>query len=104
MPIATTMAGVNMRLKAGAIREMHWHKEAEWAYMLKGNARITAVDQEARTFQDDVMEGDLWFFPAGIPHSIQGIGEDGCEFLLIFDEGLFSEYQTFLISDWVAHT
>jgi len=32
MPIATTLAGVNMRLKAGAIREMHWHKEAEWAF------------------------------------------------------------------------
>ncbi|KAB5590672.1 Oxalate decarboxylase [Ceratobasidium theobromae] len=34
MPIATTMAGVNMRLKAGAIREMHWHTTAEWAYVL----------------------------------------------------------------------
>jgi oxalate decarboxylase len=44
MPIATTMAGVNMRLKAGAIREMHWHKEAEWAFMLKGRARVTSVD------------------------------------------------------------
>ena len=23
---------------------MHWHKEAEWAYMIAGRARITAVD------------------------------------------------------------
>ena len=36
LPIATTMAGVNMRLKPGGIREMHWHKEAEWAYVLAG--------------------------------------------------------------------
>jgi oxalate decarboxylase len=39
LPISTTMAGVNMRLKPGAIREMHWHREAEWAYMLAGSAR-----------------------------------------------------------------
>ncbi|MCF4128084.1 oxalate decarboxylase family bicupin [Methylobacterium sp. SyP6R] len=106
LPISTAMAGVNMRLKAGVAREMHWHKEAEWAYMLKGRARITAVDQAGRTFVDDVAEGDLWYFPSGIPHSIQGLpGEiDGCEFLLVFDDGHFSEDSTFLITDWLAHT
>ena len=104
LPIATTLAGVNMRLEYGAVREMHWHKEAEWAYMLSGQARITAVDQDGRTFVDDVGVGDLWYFPAGIPHSIQGIGGDGCEFLLVFDDGDFSENETFLISDWFAHT
>jgi quercetin dioxygenase-like cupin family protein len=72
LPIATELAGVNMRLKPGGVREMHWHKEAEWAYMLAGRARITAVDQEGRNFIDDVGEGDIWNFPAGIPHSIQG--------------------------------
>lgn len=104
LPAAKTIAGVNMRLKAGAIREMHWHAESEWAYMIKGNARVTAVDQNGRTFQDDLSEGDLWFFPAGIPHSIQGLGDEGCEFLLAFDNGNFSEDETFLLTDWLAHT
>jgi len=106
LPISKAMAGVNMRLKANAVREMHWHKEAEWAYMIKGRARITAVDQDGRTFADDVGEGDLWYFPSGIPHSIQGLEgpEDGCEFLLVFDDGGFSEDSTFLITDWLAHT
>jgi oxalate decarboxylase len=103
LPVATELAGVNMRLKPGGIREMHWHKEAEWAYMLAGSARITAVDAEGRNFIDDVGEGDIWNFPAGIPHSIQGL-EEGCEFLLVFDDGNFSENETFLISDWFAHT
>jgi oxalate decarboxylase len=103
LPVATTMAGVNMRLKPGGIRELHWHKEAEWAYMLAGRARITAVDAQGRNFIDDVGLGDLWNFPAGIPHSIQGL-EEGCEFLLVFDDGNFSENETFLISDWFAHT
>ncbi|MDB6066138.1 MAG: oxalate decarboxylase, partial [Pedosphaera sp.] len=72
--------------------------------MLKGRARLTAVDPGGRTFQDDVGEGDLWYFAAGTPHSIQGIEGDGCEFLLVFDDGNFSEEETFLLSDWMAHT
>jgi oxalate decarboxylase len=103
LPVATELAGVNMRLKPGGIRELHWHKEAEWAYMIAGSARITAVDAADRNFVDDVGKGDLWYFPAGIPHSIQGL-EDGCEFLLVFDDGNFSENETFLITDWFAHT
>lgn len=103
LPIATEMAGVNMRLKPGAIRELHWHREAEWAYMLAGKARITAVDQQGRNFIDDVGVGDLWNFPAGVPHSIQAL-EEGCEFLLVFDDGDFSENQTLLLTDWLVHT
>lgn len=103
LPIATTLAGVNMRLKAGAVRELHWHKAGEWAFMLYGHARITAVDPDGRQFVDDVGYGDLWFFPSGVPHSIQGLGPNGCEFLLVFDDGEFSEDNTFLISDWCAH-
>jgi oxalate decarboxylase len=71
--------------------------------MLAGSARVTAVDQEGRNFIADVRVGDLWNFPAGIPHSIQGL-EEGCEFLLVFDDGNFSENETFLITDWFAHT
>ncbi len=103
LPIATTIAGVNMRLTPGGVRELHWHKQSEWAYLLDGRARVTAVDPEGRNFVDDVGVGDLWFFPPGIPHSIQGLAE-GCEFLLVFDNGAFSENSTFLLTDWFAHT
>jgi oxalate decarboxylase len=103
LPISTTMAGVDMRLKPGAIRELHWHKEAEWAYMLAGSARITAIDQDGRSFIDDLGVGDLWNFRAGLPHSIQALA-DGCEFLLVFDDGAFSENETFLLTDWMLHT
>lgn len=101
--ISKSIAGVNMRLNAGGIRELHWHKEAEWAFMLYGNARITAIDTLGRNFIDDVGVGDLWYFPSGIPHSIQGLDPDGCEFLLVFDNGGFDEDSTFLLSDWIKH-
>ncbi|WP_226536848.1 oxalate decarboxylase family bicupin [Fictibacillus halophilus] len=103
LPIATTLAGVNMRLTPGGVRELHWHQEAEWAYMILGRARITSVDQNGRNFIADVGPGDLWFFPPGIPHSIQGL-EEGCEFILVFDNGDFSDLSTLSISDWFAHT
>jgi oxalate decarboxylase len=102
--VSRNIAGVNMRLNAGGVRELHWHKAAEWAYMLYGTARITAIDAQGRYFVDDVGVGDLWYFPSGIPHSIQGLGPDGCEFLLVFDDGDFDEDNTFLLSDWFKHT
>jgi oxalate decarboxylase len=101
--ISKPIAGVNMRLNAGGVRELHWHKQAEWAYLLYGNARVTAIDAQGRNFVGDVGVGDLWYFPGGIPHSIQGLGPDGCEFLLVFDDGEFDEDSTFLISDWFKH-
>jgi oxalate decarboxylase len=104
LPVSKDLAGVNMRLTAGSYRELHWHTANEWAYMLYGNARVTVLNPDGTIFIGDVSKGDLWYFPAGYPHSIQGLAPDGCEFLLVFDEGTFSEYQTFLISDWVAHT
>jgi oxalate decarboxylase len=104
LPSSKDLAGVTMRLTAGSYRELHWHSANEWAYMLNGNARVTVFEPDGKMFIGDVSEGDLWFFPTAHPHSIQGLGPDGCEFLLVFDEGAFSEYTTFLLSGFLAHT
>lgn len=104
LPISKKVAGVEMRLITGGIRELHWHVGAEWAFMTAGSARITAVDQNGRAFVEDVHQGDLWLFPGGIPHSIQGLGPDGCQFILVFDDGNFNEFETFLLTDWLHHT
>ena len=104
LPTSTDLTGVNMRLTAGSFRELHWHTADEWAIMLYGNARVTVMNPEGTMFIDDVSKGDLWLFPAGYPHSIQGLQPDGCEFLLVFDQGDFSEDGTFLLSETIAHT
>ena len=103
-PISTTIAGVNMRLTAGGIRELHWHQAAEWAFMTYGNCRVTVLDTKGQPYVADVKEGDLWYFPAGYPHSLQGLGPDGCEFVICFDDGAASEFNTLLLTDWTAHT
>ena len=91
LPVSKSMAGVNMSLTAGGVRELHWHTAGEWAIMLYGTARITAIDAEGKSFVADVKKNDLWYFPSGIPHSIQGLEPDGAEFMLVFDDGDFSE-------------
>src|ERR1700730_5864518 len=103
LPVSKTLAGVNMRLTAGGFRELHWHTAGEWAIMLYGNARITAIDLDGKSFVADVGKNALWCLPSGVPHSIQGLNPDGCEFMLVFDDGNFSESETVLLSDSMAH-
>lgn len=102
LPAAKGMAGVDMRLGPGVVRELHWHKEAEWGYVLAGKCRITVVDPNHTVFVDDLEAGDMWLFPSGSSHSIQGLAE-GCEFLLVFDDGNFSENETLLLTECMAH-
>src|SRR5205823_3863309 len=58
---------------------------------------------DGKSFVADVNKNDLWFFPPGLPHSIQGLNPDGCEFMLVFDDGNFSESATVLLSDTIGH-
>ena len=102
--ISDEIAGVNMHLEPGGIRELHWHQTAEWALMTRGGCRVTTLSREGLPSVEDVFEGDLWFFPAGLPHSLQGLGPDGAEFVLAFDSGEQSESNTLLLTDWFAHT
>src|SRR5271154_1807042 len=104
-PISQSIAGVSMRLAPGAIRELHWHAlAAEWAYMLEGRCRVTVITPNGQAEVDDFEVGDTWYFPRGHGHAIQALGPGECHFLLGFDNGHFSEFGTFSITDWIART
>ncbi|CAL3967191.1 unnamed protein product [Diplocarpon coronariae] len=80
-------------------RELHWHSANEWSLIMKGSVRLSPVTERGETFTDDIGAGgksltrglaglfqrasDVWFFPAGIPHSIQAL-DGGAEFFLVF--------------------
>jgi oxalate decarboxylase len=102
--ISTSISDVNMRLGPNGVRELHWHQQAEWAIMTYGGCRVTILDTDGRPSVADVKEGDLWYFPAGLPHSLHGLEPDGCEFVIAFDNGMASEFNTLLLTDWMAHT
>lgn len=101
-PSFEELAIVNMRLGPGVVREMHWHKEGEWAYVTAGRVRFYLVDEDRQTLVEDLEAGDLWFAPPGVPHAIQGL-EDGTEFVLVFNDGNFSENETLLVTELFAH-
>lgn len=102
-PASIGIAGVSMRLAAGSIRELHWHANAaEWAYVIEGHCRTTIIHPDGNSYIDTFGPGDVWYFPRGYGHSIQGIGPGECHFILIFDNGNFSEDHTFSITDFIA--
>ena len=107
--ISKEISGVNMRLSAGGIRELHWHQAAEWAIMTYGTCRITVLDAQGRPWMHIARTSGRTAtssvrFPAGAPHSLQGLGPDGCEFVICFDDGHANEFNTLLLTDWIAHT
>ena len=104
-PVSEKLAGVLMSLVPGGLRELHWHANAaEWAYMIKGQCRVTTIDPNGHCEIVDFGPGDVWYFPRGHGHSIQSIGREDCLFILVFDNGFFSEFGTFSITDWLGHT
>lgn len=105
LPISEALAGVEMELAPGGVRELHWHANAaEWGYVIGGRVRVTVFDPQQRIDIAEAGTGDLFAFPRGYGHAIQNPGPDRCRFLLVFDNGRFSEFATFSVTDWVAHT
>jgi oxalate decarboxylase len=104
LPISKGIAGVSMRLEPGGMRELHWHATAaEWAFVIDGRCRTTVIDPEGHAETNDFDPGDIWYFPRGHGHSIQCLGDKPCRFVLIFDNGYFSEFGTFSVTDWIGH-
>jgi oxalate decarboxylase len=102
-PVSQSIAGVSMRLKPGAICELHWHAlAAEWAYVIEGRCRTTVVMPNGQSEISEFGPGDTWYFPRGHGHALQGLGPGECHFILGFDNGHFSEFGTFSITDWLA--
>src|SRR5438445_26071 len=105
LPISKGIAGVSMGLEPGAMRELHWHATAaEWAFVDKGRVRTTVIAPGGYSETNDFDTGDVWYFPRGHGHMLECLGNEPCHFVLIFDNGYFSEFGTFSITDWLGHT
>src|SRR5882724_12059270 len=104
-PASQNIAGVSMRLKPGGIRELHWHAiAAEWALVIKGTVLATVIAPNGQPATDIFEPGDIWYFPKGHGHALQNISNEEAHFVLGFDDGHFSEFGTFSITDWIART
>lgn len=104
LPMSKNIAGASMRLEPGVVRELHWHASAaEWAFVTEGRVRTTVIDPLGCSETNEFEPGDIWYFPRGHGHAIETLGDKPCHFVLAFDNGYFSEFGTFSITDWIGH-
>ena len=102
-PISKTVAAAHLDIEPGAMREMHWHPNAdEWSFVIRGRARVTifAAEGTARTF--DYMAGDVGIVPKNMGHFIENLSDDEpLEVLEIFRADKFRDFSLF---QWLGET
>ncbi|CAK7207695.1 hypothetical protein SEUCBS139899_010506 [Sporothrix eucalyptigena] len=104
LPSSTTIAAAQQHLTKGSLRELHWHRVAEWGFVYAGSILVSTVDENGQYQVERLEYGDVWYFPKGVAHTVQGL-DDQNEYLLVFDEADFDKVgTTFMVDDWVAHT
>ena len=64
--------------------------QAEWGIVYNGSVLISAVDENGKYQVQKLNYGDIWYFPKGAAHTIQGLDEEN-EYLLVFDEADFDK-------------
>lgn len=99
-PASATMTGLVLRLKPGAMQELHWHPNAnEWLYVTRGRARMTLFGANKQMAVAEIGVGDCAYAPMGWGHSIEAIGTEAFEVVQTLDSGV---YQDSSMTEWVA--
>jgi oxalate decarboxylase len=99
-PISADMTGVILDLDAGALREPHWHPNAdEWQYYIAGKARMTVFGSHSRVRTEEFKAGDAGYVPRGYGHYIGNVGDGPLRVLIGFNTG---NYQEISLSTWLA--
>lgn len=63
-------------------------EKAEWGQVLFGRVLVSAVDEKGRHQTTELGFGDIWYFPKGQAHTVQGLDDEN-EYLLAFDDADF---------------
>jgi oxalate decarboxylase len=96
------MTGVIEIMKPGAVREMHWHPNAnEWQYYISGKGRMTVFSSHGHAETQEYDATDVGYVPQGFGHYIENIGDEDLKVLVVLDNGI---YQDISLSDWLAKT
>jgi oxalate decarboxylase len=99
-PIQKTLTGATMLLKPGALREMHWHPNAdEWQLYLSGQARVTIFGAHGRTKTATFSPGQVAFIKQGFGHFVEQVGDEPTQVLILFNSPVYEEIN---ISSWLA--
>jgi oxalate decarboxylase len=99
-PLQTSVTGMVVKLKPGAMHEPHWHPTAnEWHYVVKGRTKVTLFAPDKRLAVAELSAGDCAYLPRGCGHSVKNIGTEDCEIVGVLDSHAYVESS---LSDWLA--
>ena len=96
------MASAIVTVKPGAIRELHWHPNAdEWQYYVKGQGRMNLFSAANRPGRWMCRRATSGYVPITQGHYIENTGTEDLIFLEIFKS---SYYADLTLSEWITHT
>ena len=104
LPISKGIAGVSMRLEPGVMRELHWHATAaEWAFVTKAGCAPRSSTRRAAPRPTISIRATSGISRAATATSSRPWATSRAISFSIFDNGYFSEFGTFSITDWIGH-
>lgn len=84
-PALQGMSLYKLTLNPGAVREPHWHANAdELGYCLQGKALISIYGTGNARAHFLIEKGESFFIPSGSLHCIENVGEETVELMLQF--------------------
>jgi oxalate decarboxylase len=99
--VSKTVAAALVTLRPGALREMHWHPNAdEWQYWIKGKGRMGVFNTGPKIVTMDFNPGDIGYVNRGYGHYIKNTGDTDLQFLAVFKSSYYAEVS---LSDWLTH-
>jgi len=98
-PVSKNIAVALVTLKPGALRELHWHPNAdEWQFWLAGKGRMSIVMNEGRARTMDFNANDVGFVPRVATHYIENTGNTDVIFLEMFKADHFVDVS---LNNWL---
>jgi oxalate decarboxylase len=89
-------------LRPGALRELHWHPNAdEWQYYIKGKAQVGVFSAGPKAVTTNFNAGDIGYVLRNNAHYVKNIGDTDLQFLEVFRSPYFEDVS---LSDWLTHT
>jgi oxalate decarboxylase len=97
-----TIAAAIVTIHPGAMREMHWHPNAdEWQYFIAGEGQVTVFNTGPAAVSQNFRPGDIGYIKRAYGHYIRNIGNSDLVYLEVFRSSYFSDVS---LSDWLTHT
>ena len=76
-------------LKAGALREPHWHPNAwEMDFCAEGKGELGIVTPDGDQRIQTLSPGDIGFIPQGWAHYIRNVGPGSMKFVVVFNNSM----------------